>query len=315
MTLAMNVIDISTIRCVFPKPHGRAPRTPGKADPIWGTAFTTKFSAKPKSQFVQPIGTIGAFSARADELTPEEEIKFLESTQHLELASTLDVFRANSVSASSLDSETADPDLFVAQPFDGTAPPLLSAEHIAAMSRRIEWERYRTCNGTNKHNWHQLTWQVTPQGLAIKYQGPEKNADRILGMKRSFKYDWIDRFGSIPSAEDITNSRLRAEFYGGTLVQLDEHAKREYDMSRKFGTEDKDPHRDAFVQDEIGPRPVRADYDTDDMYHLREALCPDGPERLCNEFYHDLSSWQATTDAVGVGYAGPSGLLGIDEDA
>jgi hypothetical protein len=254
----------------------------GKADPIWDTAFTTKFSAKPKEDapMVTPKGAAKVITEFLDRVA---EINWLAETQHQELASTLSEMKANGIDGFSL-SSAADEDMDTANIAEndvtrthyGVTTKNAEGETIVAdmgfvatLARRIEWERFIFACGPV----HKARFAATKDGaLGITYEGKDKDPEAILAHKRSLKAAWLDRFGSLPSVEEIENSRARAAFYGKpVLAMMDEAQYEAHRKSRLFGDEDPDPMRVEFHAEDLRGKDDR-------------------------------------------GYAGPKGWLGLDDD-
>lgn len=297
----------------------RAENTPGKADPIWDTAFQPKLGRNPQGElkkpvqdkFVVPKGHVEAFDRyleRAGQLTPQQEWEWIDSTCHSDIATTIDEFRANGIASVALDTENDEEPTPITEgdKVDGIVYTP-SAQHIAAMSRRIFWERYRTCNDNNVAGYKErVFWSVTKDNtIGVEYQGPERNAMRILDKKREFKYRWIAQFGDMPSLDEIKAiPQTLFDTHGKpAMARLTESQKRELQTSLKFGTEDPDPYRLGFhaVDD---PKPVFADYDDDEIDAYVEEV----------EAWTKRESLRAAANNRPDGYAGPSGMLGLDED-
>lgn len=305
------------------------PRPPGKADPIWGTQFTTKFSKRKNAEMVVPKGKAEVFARfleRAQGISPEQELAFLEATQHLDIATTLDEFKANSIQFTSLDNDDDESsrDISEGDTVDGIVfSP--SPRHIAVMTRTIEWERYRTCNNEGQigHGWSKCFWSITSKGTpGIEYRGLLRSGSAIIEAKREFKYRWIEQFGAMPTTEEI---RLMAESIRemtGFIVPayMDEIAMQADADSRSGKSEDKDMYRNAFHADD-DPRPKFDEYEDDIPEQHPKSECDVTGSVMCgrHQFEEDLANWKFREEARNLanhrpdGYAGPSGLLGLDE--
>lgn len=309
----------------------RSVNSPGKADPIWGTQFTTKFSRKPQAELVTPKGKAEVFARfleRASGINEEQELAFLVATQHLDIATTLEEFKANSIAFTRLDSDDdeSSKEFCEGDTVDGIVfTP--SPTHIAAMSRTIEWERYRTCNGEGKigHGWSKCFWSITDKGtVGIEYRGTLRIAVEILNAKREFKYQWIARFGAMPTVEEVSNMRAASRELHGSIVPayMDDAAMQEDMDSRKGLLEDHDLYRDAFHASD-DPKPVYADYEDNWPTFHDPSDCDVKGQVACgrHQFQEDLANWTYRESARNLansrpdGYAGPSGILGLVEDA
>ena len=269
----------------------------GRADAIWDVAFTTKFSKKPAEDapLVTPHGAltvIDAFVSRAAELD------YLINTQHRELATTQQTLRANGIDCVSLSQGPAGTD-----PIDVTDGDLSYADSvdptfISTMKRRIDWERFIFACGPI----HKARFEATPEGLlGIAYDGPKKFAtpEVTLATRRALKERWLAIFGSLPTLDRVEEGRAFAAYYGNrpVLAHMSEDERNADTDSRRFGTDDPDPFRGAF--DAPAPAPKRADYGES--------------EEERDEYNEDYAAWRAAQD--GVGYAGPIGFLGLDDEA
>lgn len=268
----------------------------GKTDPIWGTAFTTKFSRKPKAdaELIQPKGALTIIDRFIDRAA---ELDYLINTQHLELATTRAVLGANGIQSNSLDYAPAGSDPAEISEASGTE---YDPTALALMARRIEWEKSIWFSGPI----HTARFEPTADGaLGIAYIGAKKFAtpEVTLDIRRSLKNRWLERFGVLPTTEEVAERRAFCEYYGmkPVLAHMTE-AERDADTkSRMYGDEDPDPGRVTFHAE--NPRTVVLS----DMVTFDEEGTPE---------------WSLVTDdlpggIIDVGYAGPKGFLGLDDGA
>ena len=265
---------------------------------------------------------MGAAKVVHDFIDRVAEIDYLIQTQHKELATTRAEMAANGIRSFSLETTTWDGD---GNPIDISEDDVEQAEHLeldpqaianvkrtngvtdeqikrlalasdpsytARLGRRIDWERFTFKCGAV----HRAKFEVTKDGqLGIAYDGPSRDADFIMSMKRALKYGWIERFGELPGIADVLNGRAFCDWYKRPVKALmtDEQLM-EDKASRMFGGSD-----------------------SDDEY--REAFHAENPRTAALVEDEDVEGALITGDLPGgmsdVGYAGPAGLLGIDEDA
>lgn len=277
----------------------RATEHAGKADPIWDTAFDTKFPRnKPQEDapFVTPKGALNVIRNFLDRV---EEINWLASTQHQELATTMAEMRANGVASASLTDTEGDLEAAnIAASHLNQTPYAPDAVYAANMQRRIDWERFVWACGPV----HRARFVATrDKTLGIAYEGAAKDADFILTMKRALKNAWLDRFEALPDLHTVEQAHEYASYYGKiVLARMTEAQLAEHRASRMFGNEDPDPGRIEFHA--LNPRTavfVPDEDDRDEFGTLMGALITD-----------DLPG-----GIVDIGYAGPKGFLGLDEDA
>jgi hypothetical protein len=249
----------------------------GKADPVWDAQFTTKFSSKPKEDapLVTPKGAARVVTQFLDRAA---EISYLASTQHLELATTRSELAANGISSTSLSSpDNEDMDAAnIAQSHLRMVPVDPDPAYIATMSRRIEWERFIFACGPVER----VRFTKTKEGtLGIVYDGPSRDPEHILSMKRHLKYSTIEKAGRLPTVEEIEDAEAFLDYYKKPFFAHATQAEIDADFSSRHGfvAEDPDPGREVFHADYIAP---------------------------CNH-----------PNCVDVGYSGPRGALGIDIDA
>jgi hypothetical protein len=268
----------------------------GKADPIWGTAFTTKFSRRPATDanLVTPKGALNVIERFVDRAA---ELDYLINTQHLQLATTQETLRANGIGSVSLNSaaEGSDP-LDIAEADGAEYDPTA----LALMKRRIEWEQFIFGSGPI----HTARFEATEQGTTgIAYIGAKKfaTADVCLATRRALKEAWITRFGTLPTMAEVEERRAFCEYYGmkPVLAHMTEDERNEDTNSRRFGAEDPDPERIAFHAE--NPRTA--------------ILTP-----MVTYDEEGEPEWSMVTDdlpggMVDVGYAGPKGFLGLDDGA
>lgn len=325
-------------------------RGPGHADPDHVTRFTTKRRkpVAPDAPLAQPKGAAKVLSDFVDRATgtytPEQEWQYIAATQHMEMPTTLATFLANGIEAQSLRSangaelniaegdarttayavrledeviEPDEPTRFLMNLFgmpDGPVrvPRYGDLVYIAAMQRRIEWEQAQDgCVDFEK-----AAFAVTRDGgLGITYHGWRHEQDDITGAKRLLKQTWLDKFGSLPSVEDIETNKAFAKHYKRpALALLTDAQYAELCESRKTGNEDPDPLR-AGHHAEPRPRPHRGQYANGD--HRR---CSTDVHRNCSVagdelFAEDTERWERNEKLLGIeGYAGPKGWLGLDDD-
>lgn len=251
----------------------RAPHTPGKADPIWDTAFKAKISKPAEPKFVQPKGYTGpvdeALRGCEDRAA---EINAIARTQHLELSPISAQLAANGFNVARIQGVEQDEDTFnYVTDFVTTAyePDPLT---IAATSRLIEWERFKL--GCTDHS--RTRWIVDGKGeLGIQYLGYRwDDKEYALAQKRKFKYDWIDQHGRMPTVEEVLDNENFIAYYGGRTAIA-------HMSDEEFA---------AFLR-------WKQDGDDDPLDSARVQWLNEGLER---------------TDARG--YAGPAGLLYMDDD-
>lgn len=290
----------------------------GNADPVWVRDFTTKFSRvpEPDAPLVTPYGAakvIADFVNRV-ETDPAAELAFLIETQDQELATTRAEMAANGIASSAL--ERTDEDntaaVEVAQSDSTTTHYSPDPAFIAAMSRRIEWERYiYACGPVTR-----VSFALTQSGeLGITYDGPHRRvAETVLAEKRAMKARWLERFGSLPEPTVLRDGQAFAAHYGKPVLAL-MTAKElaAHRASKKNGVEDIDPGRESFhaIED---PKPHRGLYSydrctTERCIEQHTGCRFDGSEL----FTLDLAAWTARQPTVG--YGGPTGLLGLDLDS
>lgn len=268
----------------------------GKADPIWGTLFTTKFSRKPKAdaKMVTPIGAqnvIDRFVSRAAELD------YLINTQHKELATTQQTLKANGIACISLSQsfqEDHDP-TEITDAMLAIIDVMIDPTALATMKRKIEWEQSIWNSGPV----HGAKFEPTPDGkLGVAYIGAKKFRDsaEALAVRKALKYDWLDRFGVLPTLDELDQMHAFADYYGGKTVMA-RMTKEEFDAdtnSRRFGTEDPDPGRIVYHAE--NPRTVVWEEDRIDGE-------PNG-----------MITADLPGGMIDVGYAGPKGFLGLDDE-
>lgn len=297
----------------------------GKADPIWDTAFTTKFSKKPDpdAPLMTPYAADGvttiieAYEPPAEDkpMTRQEELNWLRETQHLELASTADVMKANGIKFARLDREKSEDekDIDYAERDVNTTHYSPDPEYRAAMERRITWERCKDANGPL----HRCRFEQMPDGnIGISYIGFEKNVEATLAYRRWAKTKWLERFGTFPDMNLIIKTRARmAKSKTPILDMLDWKQRKAFDKSKKYGTEDPDPGRFPFHGDP-DPKPHRGQYAYGDCRNCILDIV-DPVHNGCTKdgtalFAIDLELWEHR-HIEDVNYAGPRGLLGIDD--
>ena len=270
----------------------------GSADPIWGTLFTTKFSRKPAEDapMVTPIGAMNViekFVSRAAELD------YLINTQHQELATTQATLKANGIQCSSLSqsfSEDHDP-TDITDAMLEHVEAALDPTFMSNMKRRIEWEQSIWNSGPV----HGARFAPTPDGkLGVIYIGPKKFAatPEALEARKALKYGWLDRVGPLPTLDELNEMQAFAENYGGkcVLARMTDEQWNEHTNSRRFGVEDPDPGREAFHAE--NPRTA-----------VWEEVRDEETGEIDSECTGDLPGGM-----LDVGYAGPSGFLGLDDD-
>jgi len=269
----------------------RANEHEGKADPTWGTKFTTKFSKKPPEN-AEPVVPMGAAKVVHDFLDRVAEIDYLISTQHRELATTRQEMSANGIRSFSIQSlATEEGAVFdVSESELDRVEAALDPVYMTRLGRRIDWEKFIYACGPV----HRARFERTKDNtLGIAYDGPSKDADFILALKRALKYGWIERFGALPTVQDVEQGRVFANWYKQVVrAYMTDAQMLEDKASRMFGTEEPDEYRVAFHAE--NPRTARLVWDEESESMITDDL-PGGIDD--------------------VGYAGPAGMLGIDEDA
>ena len=266
-------------------PRPRAAQTPGKADPTWDTAFSLKY-CKPipvDAPLRTPKGTMAEAIAQnqQDERT---ELAWLISTQHLELATIRQTLLANGIGSTALDRDESDIEL--AESDVATTHYSPDPAYASAMSNRIEYERYLWACGPV----HRTRFAITrDRQLGIEYLGRDRTPELVAQHRRDLK----NAFPVLPTVEDVEDGRAFSDHYHGkaVLARMTDAEYAQHQASRRYGAEDPDPFRVGLHADNMRLRVLEVD--------------PDEPEALL------------TTDLPGgiidVGYAGPSGLLGLDD--
>lgn len=303
----------------------RKPEGGGKADPVWVTAFTTKFQRNkvaPDAPLATPKGAARVIQSFLDRAS---EIAYLAESQHQELATTLSEMKANGIDGFSLSTSSVD-DMESANlaethlrktPYAVFIPGKGDEDdrygdmvYVANMARRIEWERFIFgCGPINRVAFTRMRDGT----LGIAYEGKERDPEVILQYKRAMKARWLDSHDSLPYIEDIEHAKAHNAHLGKVVLAMMNNAERdEYLASKMYGTEDIDPGRIVFHADP-DPKPQRDQYSFgDDHSHCHPHH--NGCEMEGWEMYNaDVDLW--STRQTDRGYAGPSGLLGLDEDA
>lgn len=295
---------------IGPQNHRGAP---GKADSTWGTRFTTKFSRKPAEN--APLVTPkGAAKVITEFLSRVEELQYLAATvccdyharggdsdEHRgpvsDLATIQSELQANGLGSISLDKTENDMEAAnIAASHLNTTPYDPDPQFAAAMTRRIDWEKYiSACGPMNR-----VRFTATATGtLGIEYRGPDQRDPTA-------KAEWYrllkSRFDPLPTLEQVEDGRAFCEHYGQKpiLVLMNDVQRNEYRTSKHFGNEDPDPGRISFHAE--NPRTVTMVPDLD----LSEE------EAMMGDFI--LITADLPGGIENIGYAGPHGLLGLDDD-
>jgi hypothetical protein len=296
----------------------------GKADPIWDTRFTTKFSRKPAADkpAITPKGALNVIERFIDKAA---ELDYLINTQHLELATTRAELSANGIGCISLSQSVVDED---GEPISISADDVVKSESIgvepediawlkrehgvtdaqierlmvindpvyaANVARRIDWERYIYASGPI----HTARFEATAEGtLGVDYIGAKKHAtpEVCLATRKALKNAWLDRVGPLPTVAEIKDKRSFCAFYNNkpVLAHMSEAERNADTDSRRFGAEDPDPERIAFHAE--NPRTAKWTECFDDEGNFDGMITDDLPGGI-----------------VDVGYAGPQGFLGLDD--
>jgi hypothetical protein len=166
----------------------------------------------------------------------------------------------------------------------------------ALMARRIEWEQYIFASGPI----HTARFSRTEQGgLGIDYVGAKKFAtpEATTATRKALKNAWLDRVGPLPTPEEVEDRRAFCAFYGNkpVLAHMSESERDTDSRSRMFGAEDPDPERIAFHAE--NPRTAKWTECFDREGNFDGMITDDLPGGI-----------------IDVGYAGPSGLLGLDDE-
>lgn len=184
--------------------------------------------------------------------------------------------------------------------------------YAANMTRRIDWERFIWACGPV----HRTSFTTMRDGaIGIIYDGKDRDPEVILQHKRFHKARWLETHDALPPAEDIANAKAHlAHLRKPVLAMMSDAERDEYVSSKMYGTEDSDPGRIVFHADP-DPKPQREQYPFGDHRACTPGLIP--IHRGCStdgwDMYNaDVALW--THRQTDRGYAGPSGLLFIDED-
>ena len=335
-------------------------REPGKADPVWDTAFAIKFTRKaPKedSEFVQPIGTATPLTRVAEldyflatdccayhasgVIDENDRINAEHSSVVRDLATDYDTFVANGIDAVRIEATTVDndaadddanraarrrtkptcirlPDEEVVTP-DGrtvTVERYGDANYIANMKRRIAWERWLDqCSSIDRAYFD----PKSPKGdIGIAAASRSRDKEFLLALRRLVKTRWLESHESLPDVDDIVQVTVRLN--GARIldfIEPDEHAR----LQAYWAQEDADPGRNDFHADPL-PQPLREQYpDTpcgeSVRPHSRYLKSSDKAHNGCDVdgwtlYKLDMAVWEhAEVEAGRIGYAGPSGGLGI----
>jgi len=309
----------------------RTPEGAGKADPVWGTAFTTKFSKKPKAETAELRTPKGALKVIAEFESRVAELDYLMRTQHQDLPSTQRMLRANGIGGFSITSAEAVEDVptpdeledaadaaeahlgmtpYAVRLADGTYGDLV---YIRTMSDRIEWEKFRTsCSKLTRARF----MKMRDGTLGIDAAGERLDPETELALRKKVKAAWLAEHDALPTPQDIADAVIRIK---GTKVQhrMTDAEFALHERSTLFGgDEDLDPIRVSFHADN-DPEPRRTEFAEgecvlcdiakDDHYDCDEVGKADFTEA------HD--AWVERELVKGrVGYGGPSGWLGTDVD-
>jgi hypothetical protein len=328
----------------------------GLADPVWDVQFSLKFSADPsdRAPLTEPEGSIPAlttFLAKAEELEHYEstqccpahargDLRVDHSSAPKDIATTIDVFRKNAIPVMSLNYQPREdpkvralkadrgeplpafirlPDRVIEDRATGmtyTEPRFGDAKYIAAMERRIGWERWRSQNGPLLT----ATFGRLRSGqLSIEALGKDHDDEAKLTARRALKAAWLAAFGSLPT---VAEWQALVEQAKGkrAIAHLTEEERYRWERRAIDDPEDADPGRVGFHADP-DPAPTRDQYPFGDhrFCELTPAYLniPD-VHRGCTDdgwdlYNADLAVWQhAATERGDIGYAGPHGGLGID---
>jgi len=315
----------------------------GTADPIWDVQFSLKFSKDPsdKPALTVPEGTASPLQAFSDKVA---EIAWLRETQERDIPTTLDLFRKNRIPVMSLNYQPREdpkvralkadrgeplpafirlPDRVVEDKATGmtyTEPRYGDAKYIAAMRNQIEWERWRSANGSLLRAQF-LRLRDGRLGIAAvaRQKDAEHSEEAKLALKRQLKAAWLANHDALPTADDIAAYQKRIE--GTRLIEAMTPEEREAWERRQIDDpEDHDPGRVGFHADP-DPQPTRDQYPFGDHRHceiapahlnvpdLHRGCTDDGWER----YNEDLAIWLHAAEKRGeITYAGPHGGLGTD---
>jgi hypothetical protein len=286
--------------------HGwrdRQPKSVSKADPIWDTAFTTKFSRKPAEE--APLVTPkGAAKVVHDFLNRVEEINWLAETQHQELASTLSEMKANGIdgfslsSASDEDMETANiADLHLRKtPFAVRLPDLkvtaYQCSECAVFEEHLEDIEHEGCEGT-----------VEPVIVSVPQYG-----DMVFVANMARRIEWERYIYACGPVHRVRFTQMR----DGTLGIEYEGKDRDPDaiLSRKRAMK----ARWLETHDAL---PAWADIANERARHAHYGKPVLAAMSAAEYDAHRRSRLFGDEDLRGKddrGYAGPRGLLGIADD-
>jgi len=150
----------------------------------------------------------------------------------------------------------------------------------------------------------------------IVYDGPSKDPDYILARKRALKYSTLEKAGRLPTVEEVEDAAAFLSHYSLPFFAHASEEEIEADRASRGGwvAEDEDPWRDAHHA-VLDPKPYRAQYGFGAC--RRCDWSPIEVHRGCTidgnaQFADDLALWEARQ--IDVGYAGPTGFLGLDDD-
>jgi hypothetical protein len=228
------------------------------------------------------------------------ELRWLIDTQHLELATIRQTLLANGVGSVALDRtpESEQADIDIAEGDVATTHYSPDPQFSSAMRNRIEYEKYLWACGPV----HRTVFTVTRSGeLGIEYLGSSRDLELVAKERRALKA----AFDPLPSVEEVEEGRRFSAHYHGkaVLARMTDAEYAQHQSSRRYGAEDPDPFRVRLHADNMRLRVLELDPD-DAVYDAAGRLVK-APEALL------------TTDLPGgivdVGYAGPTGLLGLDE--
>lgn len=204
------------------RPH---PHETGKADVDWVVNFRPKFSKPAEPKFMTPIGYAEAFETPeatwADAAQArEEELAMLIRTQNLEIAPITAQLRTNGFTVANIgyggaggEDEIMDANL--ADMHLGKVPYSPDPLSIAATSRLIEWEQYKSACGPvcRTH------WVVKDDKVGIEYLGERWNDPTYaLEQKKRFKYE--THGGIVPTVEDVSNNEAFMAAYPKPFLAL-----------------------------------------------------------------------------------------------
>jgi hypothetical protein len=224
----------------------------GAADPVWDGQFTTKFSRKPEAD-APPVAPKGHQPVLDRFLDRAAEIEFLARTQHLELATTRAEMAANGIPSFSLSSSTEEDHeaANIAESHLRIVPLDPDPAYISTMSRRIEWERFMFACGPV----HRVRFATTKDNvLGIVYDGPSKDPDFILRMKRSLKSATLERIGRLPTVEEAQNAEAFLAYYPTPFFAVASDTEIDTYHASRHGwetNEDPDPLRVEFHAEDL----------------------------------------------------------------